>query len=394
VDPTEIVQDRAVTAVKLWWNRWRSVASGVVVLVWCMEQCRTGDTSSHAFTWANTGLLIATPVFAVLLGELIVAGVARILGDRVVAIVIGLGPVIVNGHIGALWLRLHAAPVAGTSVITTTRERGQASRIVVARVISALALGLIGFAILHSFTFDGLRKALETRWAFDITFGFAVCMVGFFGVASIFGIKAEHRKSWLCLGIAQVAAEAAQRGAYADAIAQARAGLARHPDDVVLQMTLAQAFGWSANDEALAILEKLRARADLHADYRPLVDNNFAWQCYMNQRHDLLRNADLASQFSLSHAPTDASRLDTRGHILLWSKRYAEAEQMLVKAYAGRTRPDRTGRASSAVGMALLCAATDRPGEAQTWLERARAEGVTNDLIARATAAVEPLSRR
>jgi hypothetical protein len=48
---------------------------------------------------------------------------------------------------------------------------------------------------------------------------------------------------------------------------------------------------------------------------------------------------------------------------------------------------------SSAAGMAMVCAATDRHDEARAWLAKARAEGIEHDLLARATAAVEPLSR-
>jgi hypothetical protein len=383
------VHHRAVATGK----QWGTVAMWVVLLA-LIPMKLASHTAPPTFQFVNAGLILVMPLIASVIGELIVLLVARLLGDRVVAIVIGIGPTIFNRGICGVFVRVNLLPLGGSSVVATTREHGQGRRVAIARSISALTLGLIAFAVLPTNSFDGLREALGTRWAPDITLCLATLVVSLLSVCISFAIKDEHLKSWWCLGQAKVTEDAIQRGAYTDAIANGRTALARYPDDALLQLTFASAFGWSASDEALAIFDTLRARPDLQAEYRPLVENNYAWQCYMNGRDDLRFNADLASQFSLSHAPDQAARLDTRGHILLWSKRYAEAEPMLVKAYEGRTPRDHTGRASSAAGLAMLCAATDRPGEAQTWLERARVEGVSNDLIAHATATVEPLSRR
>jgi hypothetical protein len=100
--------------------------------------------------------------------------------------------------------------------------------------------------------------------------------------------------------------------------------------------------------------------------------------------------AEKTSLEAVTAAPRVPSVLDTRGHVLLWCNRLAEAEPLLLRAYQlgkGSTR------ASAAAGMAVLCARLNRVDEAATWLERARAQDAPHRLVARAAALVEPLRR-
>lgn len=132
-------------------------------------------------------------------------------------------------------------------------------------------------------------------------------------------------------------------------------------------------------------------KRELPPDLRPLCLNVWAWECYMRGCDELRSEADNASREAAEACPDSASILDTRGHVLLWNARYAEAEGHLQRAYGLATNP--STRASAAAGMAMLCASRNRPDDARLWLSRGRQENMHQRVTARAVAAVEPLSR-
>lgn len=104
-----------------------------------------------------------------------------------------------------------------------------------------------------------------------------------------------------------------------------------------------------------------------------------------------LASADEASRLSLEQSADDPSRLDTRGHVLLWAGRHADAENYLLRAHK-LAKVDST-RGASAAGLAMLCHRQNRIDDAKAWLARAKQYGCEQLLLARTVAEVEPLVR-
>lgn len=351
-------------------------------------------TGSFATTAANAAVLLGGFFAVVSVGEIVVAGIARLLGDRPGAFVIGVGPIILQRKVGSLLVQFRAMPLFGVTIVATTRRDGQWVRYALARVVSAgmlVTVAVVLFGRLGSL--PALRTAMESRFAPDAYLVVVCFFAAMFSMVTLLGASFQL-PLWHRLGRELEVAEMLQRGAYADAEAQCRALLGEFPDDASLQISLASVLSHRRSDEALALLEAVRAREGLPPDVRAVADNNFAWQCYLSERGDLLADAERAIEQALQQQPANAHFIGTRGHVFLWAKRYAEAEPMITKAHALFAPDARSSRVTSAAGMALLCAATDRPDEARSWLDRARAEDIPHDLVARAIAAVEPLSRK
>lgn len=356
---------------------------------------RTGHTPAATYSLINVGLMYFAFAVASLLGEVIVALVARWLGDHPIAIVVGFGPTAVARQVGRSFVRINVLPCLGFTTIATPRQSRQVLRLAIARMVAATVL-LTG-AVLLVRRYAGvpaLRVQLEHGVAVDITFAIAAGIVAAFGLLSILTTDEKLLVPWHRAGLAVEASDLIVRGAYEEALVKCRAATTAHPDDPILQVQLVECLGERQSDEALVLAEKMRARDDLTPSLRASVNNSYAWQLYLANHVELLHVADRASLDALTDLPTSMPIADTRGHILLWARRYTEAEPLLVRSYESRKPQERSGRMSSAAGMAMLCAATDRPDEARTWLARARAEDISHDLVARATAAVEPLSRR
>jgi tetratricopeptide (TPR) repeat protein len=184
-----------------------------------------------------------------------------------------------------------------------------------------------------------------------------------------------------------------EQGAYGSAEQLAREALRTSPEDPGVQLYLGLALSARGHTEALAIADKLRQHDN--PTVRCLANNLWAWHAYLlgdePLRTDAVRAIDEA--LSLASEPnTHAAILDTRAHVALWSKRYADAERDFLASLNTKHRKA-SGRMISAAGLAMVYAATDRPDEARAYLAKARAEGIEHDILARATAAVEPLSR-
>jgi hypothetical protein len=349
-------------------------------------------------------LLLPLVLFvAICLEQLVTAAVGRLLGDRSAFVVLGAGPIKDTGTIRGTAIIFRLVPVSSMNGIVTTRPHGQRTRLGIAMLAGASVLvTIVAVAMRSGPPWGGLMPSFANRVAFDtilIVGVGTVALLSFVGaIATLFNLNGLTTIDAAALLVRQQLAYVLDaelliaRGAFVEAEACARRALEKHPDSALVQYTLASALTERDAPEAFAIVEALARSEDVPVQYRAAVNNLWAWQCCMSDRDELRGAADTASAAALAAAPKQPAFLDTRGHVLLWNGKHDEAAELLARAYKlGTTR---SARASSAAGMAMASVARSRIDDAVMWLDRARAEDMHPQLIARATAAVDPLHRR
>jgi tetratricopeptide (TPR) repeat protein len=349
--------------------------------------------------------MVLTPLilFAIIaLDQLVTAIAARALGDKVAFVVLGVGPLLRNRPVRGVSLLVRPIPLFSVNGIVTTRAKGQRARLGVAMFAGASAvIALVVLAaVLEPRSLHDHRMGLAEHVAVGtvIVFGggFIALMSLLGAVGALIGTKGLTNIDDAALavrrGLAYVteANVALTKGAFAEAEAIARRGLQDLPDDPALHAVVINALSCRGDERAFDAAAELLTR-ELPPWLRPQVQNLWAWECYVQGREDLHAAADTASSEALAATPDSPHVLDTRGHILLWNGDHVAAEKCLVRAY-GLSKA-RSNRASSAAGIAMICAAGSRIDEAHTWLERGRREDPAHRIMARAVAAVAPLSR-
>src|SRR5688572_10279676 len=107
------------------------------------------DRSAAAvgFSAANMALAPLVCLFISALGQVVTAFVARFLGDRVVTVILGLGPQLFGLRISSTFVSVRAFPFAGFNAIVTTRKRGQTARALVATLACVASLTALLIAV-------------------------------------------------------------------------------------------------------------------------------------------------------------------------------------------------------------------------------------------------------
>jgi hypothetical protein len=354
-------------------------------------------SASIALAVANMGVVVVLGFAVHAFQQLVIALVARALGDRVPLVIIGCGPQLWSRAAGYRTLTLRLLPVNTAIAIATTRKRGQAIRTAVALLAGAVipAGALVSLLVLHPASWTDRHEIFARRLAPDCLFIYLTVWLVYVGtVGAIMTLFADMdagvHKARRAIGHALEAGLAVNRGAYAEGVALARRGLEEDPENPLLQVQFAEAMSVSGRPETSGLIEGLLKR-DLPPALRAVSLNLRAWECYLGGDEGLRAEADKASLDAITALPDNESIIDTRGHVLLWNKQLPQAEQHFRRAFKlARARATRT---SSASGLAMICAATNRPDEAAQWLARAREQDSEHVLVARATAAVEPLRR-
>ncbi len=166
-----------------------------------------------------------------------------------------------------------------------------------------------------------------------------------------------------------------------------------HIEDVDARLVLAWILGGTDRvDEVFSPLEPILPEAVSNGTLRASLFNQRAWVCFLRGDPALMQRADDESKQACSLSPDNPNFADTRGHILVWMGRHAEARKPLEFAYENVKLPQ--SKASAACGLAKVCAAAGAQAEALQWLERARHEDSSNTLLASAQAAVAALEGR
>jgi tetratricopeptide (TPR) repeat protein len=125
-----------------------------------------------------------------------------------------------------------------------------------------------------------------------------------------------------------------------------------------------------SGEEKWQLVRSLIARKAPSPAARARLLNTWAWECYERDDRSLLGEADDASREALELIPDDASLLDTRGHVLVWAGRHAEARALLLRAFELASTPE--GRAYVACGLSLASASAGDRVDAEQWLTKAR----------------------
>lgn len=343
----------------------------------------------------NLALLVGLAFVCCVVDVLVWTGVARALGDRAVVLMIGSGPRLFRWASKTnVSIVLYLVPMVSKAVIATTRRAGQRSRLRIMLAANGIVFAAIAIAlvIVQSPSWAELRASFVSRIAPD---SIAIVLALSYGVIYLLSAitATYHQKGLdasLVLGHLFAVSDPLGRGANALAEQAARAGLADVPESDLLQAMLAQTLLGRDDDAAFALATQLLER-ELPPQVRAAMQNIWAWHVYINDLDEHRTAADEATKDAVEVLADSHPIVDTRGHVLLWLGRRAEAEPLLQRAYANGTGSTKT---SSAAGLAMLYARGGRIDEAHAWLERARQEPTTHQrLVARAIATVEPLAR-
>lgn len=361
------------------------------------------DGSGSAFTYSAVNAVLLLPLvgLALAIAEVTVqATVARLLGDRLHTVTFGLGPEVISRCVRRLNVGLRALPMYSSTAIITPKRKGQRLRLGAAHLMGTAAVGTAAALILANSSWSTLRLQLSTGLAPEALVLVVAAVTTYFGVFTDIGIltglpgfshateanlAARRNLFWFDAALHHL-----ERGAYAEADAMAKRGLAETPDDALLQFIHVSVASSTSSPDAFELARALAAR-EVPPSLRHGCLNLWAWECYMRGDQTFAAEADRASAEALALLPKNPALLDTRGHVLLWLGRSTEAQPLLERAY--ELARHKSTYAHSAAGLAMLCASTDRHDEAVTWLARAREHDPDNRLLPRATAMIEPLRR-
>lgn len=172
-----------------------------------------------------------------------------------------------------------------------------------------------------------------------------------------------------------------------------RRGLEAYPQDWLLRFVLASVLNEPGNIErSYELLKGLRVEEAPTVTLRAMLLNQRAWAYLLGGNPADMQAADDESRRACSLYTENPSYADTRGHVLAWVGRPAEARRSFEFAYERGELPQT--RASAACGLAMtFAAAGDRTG-ATEWLARAREADPNNVQLAAAEKAVSDVSTR
>jgi Tfp pilus assembly protein PilF len=331
----------------------------------------------------------------------IAAGVARLLGDRPFLMTFGVGPRLSVRVYRTTIVIVKAIPFAPSIGIASPRERGQWLRLSLELLVPTLAVGAAYYWVFTCPSRSPVLRGFGVGPAWSSSFliaGAGILYISSFvalgaltRIPGLSNINRETLKSWRSMATTQAATHLMRQQRHAEAERVLRLGLADDPENLLLNLDLAATLGTQGDYAgSLATLEPLLAR-EMPAALQALARNLWAWTCYMLQDNARLDSADEASRLALEHATDNDHYLDTRGHVLLWAGKPAEAESHLLRAH-DVAKVDST-RGFAAAGLAMACYRQNRIDDAKAWLARAKEHCPNEKLVARAVAEVEPLSR-
>ncbi len=368
-------------------------------------------------------VLVNTVVFPVLLALSIVlheaghAIAARLLGLEVPRIELGQGRRLFQWRWGRTRLALNAFPSAGFTYLAADGVGGVRGRLWLTIAAGPLVTAAIWGAALHGAPPSSVGEAIFPTVAF--TRGLAVTEVLAFvnGWLLVFNLVPLPTLKWLPLGkndgarlLSVPFAPQRELDMMAISAAVAEAEELRCSGDLpgalrVLETALARSPGSWVVRNSLAIVRlqqgELAAARDLFLELldeeppvpalRWLIRNNLAWADFRLRREDLRGEADTHSTAAHSRFPRAPFALSTRGAVLVWLGRAAEAVPLLERAYAMNSEP--VNRALNACCLVLAATSRGQHEAARLWLARARENHPASELLPEAEAAVETLAR-
>ncbi len=368
-------------------------------------------------------VLVNGAVFPLLLALSIVlheaghALAARLLGLEVPRIELGQGRRLRKWRWGRTTLALNSLPSTGVTYIAGGGVRGVRGRLWLTIAAGPLVTAALWGAALHGGSPPSVGEALFPTSAF--TRGLAAWeMLAFVnGWLLAFNLVPLPTLKWLPLGkndgarlltvpfaprreLDVMAVSAATfeaedlrcSGDLPGALRVLKAALLQSPGSWIIRNSLAIVqLQQGELDAARTSFLELLAQEPPAPQLRELMRNNLAWADFRIRRDELRAEADTHSAAALARFPRAPAFMGTRGAVLVWLGRAAEAAPLLERAYAMNSEP--LNRALNACCLVLAAASQGRLEAAQRWLARARENDSGSELLPEAEAAVEALAR-
>jgi hypothetical protein len=370
-----------------------------------------GEAGRRAVTaWLvpNTLALLLATVVAIAIHELGHWLFARGVGLSVPLVVLGKGKLLYSRRFGATSVSVHLVLLwGGFTVMATRYPRGRRLRTWIATLggplVTVVTGGLAFLAVDHASS-RAFFHAVGTGPAPLHMFALGSAVVAILALVPSMG---QVNGSWMMTDGLRLLASPFLTDCYVDALAlmahhfaaserlvagdlvgaevEIRQGLALRPEHWVLRYWLVDVLRRTGRDaEGIAIQRALLDAPAPLPDLRAHVLNWAAWDDYASDDPARRAEADAASAEALELAPADPNIADTRGHVLVWLGRAAEARPLFERAY--RDMKIAAGRAAAACGLAKVHALAGAPEEARAWLERAREHHPASTELARAEA--------
>jgi hypothetical protein len=329
------------------------------------------------------------------------ASVGRALGLRVFEVVLGSGPVLFRFRLGRTDIEARLFPFGGHTVMVPPRP---------ARV--RLALGIVA-GPLANLTVAAVTLLVWPRsgsWVPQLVIANAVVLIGNlwpmqvstplgpvrsdgWSLATLIRTPRDELDEADALLHTAESRAALARGAPADALAWAEAGLVAHPDHRPLRQFLTVALIRTGDlDAARDHLRALLARDDADPPERAMILSNLAWADLMSGDPALLDEALMASEEAERRLAWHPAVKKARGYALIESGRVEEGLTRVRRAYEVHT--DRRDRATTACVAALGAMRSGDVAGGRSMLVAARRLDPGCDLLERAAAEVEGVTAR
>jgi tetratricopeptide (TPR) repeat protein len=371
----------------------------------------TGQGRATAWMLYNFAVWPLVLFVSVAVHELGHAGAGRVLGFKPRTIFLGVGRELTRWRLGSIDVRLNAFPLLGMTMVEPKGER--ALRL---RAFAVFAAGPAATAALLLFLLLGVRAdgslallALPTgpithepaAWQLAVLANVMMLGINLLPLSFSAGFRSDgalllsipwmrerQLKDLLITHLVLDAMEALERHDLATAARAVEEALGRNPGSLVartMSATIDMEQGRPA--EARAALVALLAQHDALTKHERLqINNNLAWANFLIGDEALVEEADRLSEEVVREFGSAAFALGTRGAVLLWRGRAAEACGLLERAQLTNHSP--WGSALNACCLALAYAKRGDPKRALTWLEEAKRADPGCSLLPRAIAAM------
>lgn len=357
------------------------------------------DGAAVAWCVGNGALGMIALGVAVAIHELAHAAVAVLLRLEVVAMSIGVGPVISRRRVRNVDVALHAIPTAGLVMLVASSRRWLRTRVwwaIFAGPAVNLGVAAVVLTWLASTGDNVARVEFTSGLAWWLVFGATNLGVGALNIfpsgstdgaqllSGLFGGHDANRT--LGAGHLQRGDRALAAGRYDEALAEAEAARPLLKKDSWASDHLIALVALERGDaeRAVAALRALRDRGPLDPRQAALVGNNLAWALAMRGAPDDAAEAITLSAAAVAALPGTPACHGTHGAALIAAGRAAEglphSQRGLVGATTDRNRA--ANHAWIAIGRAQL---GDRAA-AEASLDAARRLHPAHPLIARAEA--------
>ncbi|MCE9667294.1 tetratricopeptide repeat protein [Myxococcus stipitatus] len=361
-------------------------------------QCVVMGEGLSWISLVNVALFPVVMLGSIALHEAGHALVARAVGLQVLRVELGVGRSVWNRKLGGTLVVLNTFPTLGVTYIGASSERALRPRWWLTILGGPAVTAALVWGLWPSTTFArGLVEALLPLEAFGyrlavrellLFFNLWVLFINLVPLqvvlrsqglvndgSRLFAIpfaSQDEVRTLLEMPVIIETGERIEQRDFAGARALVDDALARHPTSVNVRNTLGLlqlAVGEHAEAHA-TFLELLRATPPNGAAYW-FLRNNVAWTSFLLRRDELRADADRHSAAVHGRHPHAPPIMNTRGAVLVWLGRAAEAIPLLERAFTTTSAP--SSRASVAFVLVLAHAQLGEYEKAATWLTRAEA---------------------